>query len=89
MQRPKINKLYLFVRVVNDHIEHAEFVRYEDGSASYVVEGRLDGVEEPDAWKLVTNWFESNGFIESREAKAKGLIPEDWEPEKIIMADLL
>ncbi len=90
MRKPKTNKLYLFVRVTNDRIEHVEFVRYDDGSASYVIEGKLEGVEEdPDAWKLVVIWLAENGFVELLEAKAIGLIPKDWMPEKIIMSDLV
>ena len=87
MQRPKINKLYFFVRVVDNRIEHVEFIRHHDGTAIYHDDSASHVTDGPSVeWKLVTSWLEKNGYIESSDAKSKGLIPENWKPEKVILS---
>jgi hypothetical protein len=89
MRLPKCNKVYFFVRSVRGHIEYVEFVLYEDDSASYVVNGKLCGIEEdPAAWKMALDAIQDGGYVESFEAMKRGIIPSDWVPETVYLSEL-
>jgi hypothetical protein len=80
MNKPKIGKIYIFVRQSGDTLEHTEFIRYED-SAGFAADG-FHHVHEnhPEAWRNALNELASLGFMEINEARAAGRIPSDWEP---------
>ncbi len=81
MRKPKENRPYILVRVINGRIEQAEFTRFDDDSVSVIAEGRIIEVEfSPGAWKLLWADLEAQGYVEIRKARATGLVPADWKP---------
>lgn len=81
MDKPKADKPYDFVRVVEGAIEHTVFTRYSDGSACFITGGYIHGADNgPDAWRSALSQLQAMGFVELREAKTAGLVPEEWQP---------
>ncbi len=81
MDKPKIGKRYIFVRVRGGRIEHTEFVRYEDGSAGFEADGAYHIHEcHPQAWQGALQALAELGFVESRAAREQGIISSDWQP---------
>jgi hypothetical protein len=79
--KPKIGKIYIFVRKKGDGFEHTNFARHDDGSAEFVADGFIHIFEcHADAWKEALTALKNDGFVEMREAKKEGIIPIDWNP---------
>jgi hypothetical protein len=83
MDKPRIGKTYIFVRLKNGRLEHTEFCRHADGSAGFVADRNYHVHENhPDAWRGALAELARLGFIEMQEAKASGIVPTDWEPSE-------
>ncbi|MDR3405023.1 MAG: hypothetical protein P4L99_21150 [Chthoniobacter sp.] len=81
MKKPKVGKTYTFVRKRGDTFEHTDFVRGEDGSASFVADGYISIYEcDPDAWQHALDSLTQRGFIELGEAQQEGKVPLEWKP---------
>ena len=81
MDNPEIGKTYVFVRRIDGHIEHTEFSRHADGSAGFLADQMYHVYEnDPDSWKDALAHLERLGFVEAREAKTRGIVPQAWEP---------
>ena len=79
--KPKIGKLYYFVRKKNEKITFTEFTRHADGSGGFVADGFYSMHENhPDAWEDAILELEQMGFIEMKEAMSQGIIPDSWQP---------
>jgi hypothetical protein len=82
VRKPKVDRQYILVRLVDGRIEQAEFTRFSDDSVSIIAEGDETAIEfSPGAWELAWADLEARGFVELREAKAAGLVPLDWKPD--------
>jgi len=80
MNKPKIGKVYVFVRRHGDALEHTEFTRFED-SAGFATDGFYHVHENhPDAWRDALAALTSLGFLELSEAKATGMVSPSWQP---------
>jgi len=78
MLKPKIGKTYWFVRVHDGKAERTEYIRWGDGSSGFDVGNRMWSYDNrPDAWLFALQELARLGFVEEREAKAQGLIPEE------------
>lgn len=81
MERPKAEKPYTFVRSRAGEIESTTFVRYSDGSAGFVADGFFHVHEGgPDVWQNALAELATLGFEEIGAAKARGILPVDWNP---------
>jgi hypothetical protein len=90
MRRPKCNRVYFFVRAVGDRIEYVELIRFDDDSLTYVIDGKLCEVDEDlGGWRKVVDALQNSGYVEAREAKAKGIIPDNWIPTATCLRALL
>ena len=87
MKDPKVEKSYMFVRLNDSAIEHARYIRSADGSA-VVLYSEFAQVHErhPDAWRNALAELDVGGFVELRDAKDSGLIPQDWQPAATTLA---
>lgn len=80
MNKPKIGKPYVFVRRQGQAVEYTEFTRYSDGSAGFTEGGFIRGYDNAaDAWRHALADLATLGFDELEEAKARGLVPPDWQ----------
>ncbi len=78
MLKPKIGKIYWFIRVHDNKVERTEYVRWSDGSSGFDIGGLMYSYDnDPDAWLFALQELERMGFVEEREAKALGLVPEE------------
>jgi hypothetical protein len=83
MRRPKPNRAYFFVRVVDGNIECAEFMHFRDGSVALLCIGMaLDAEDDPEAWKKTLDSLVAEGFVELEEARQARLVPDEWEPQR-------
>jgi hypothetical protein len=81
MDKPKVGKICVFVRRKDGRLEHTEFARHADGSAGFLADRKYHIYENhPDAWKGALKELARLGFIEIREANARRVVPDDWEP---------
>ncbi len=80
MKELEVDRTYVFVRVVDGVVKHAEFRRRDDGSASVLKEDWFEAFEcHPDSWRRALEGLSSGGFVELDEARARGLVPPGWE----------
>jgi hypothetical protein len=83
MNKPKIGKTYTFVRRREDTFEHTDFMRHEDGSSGFLVDGHYSIFEcHLDAWQHALAALAELGFVELSEARKSGLVPADWHPTR-------
>ena len=80
MNKPRIGKAYVLVRRQGQAVEYTEFTRYSDGSACFTEGGFIQGNDNAaDAWRHTLAHLAALGFEELGEAKARGLVPPDWQ----------
>ena len=81
VDKPKVGKLYFFVRQKGDSFEHTEFTRHEDGSSGFAADGFFHVHEgNSDAWRGALQALAELGFQELEEARTGGVVPMDWQP---------
>ena len=81
-QRPKNGKPIWFVRTINERFELAQFVKYDDGSGSIFTKDREVEWEccGPDMWRDYWAALHEDGYIELQDAKAAGVVAQDFLP---------
>ena len=78
MLKPKIGKTYWFVRVHDAKVERTEYVRWSDGSSGFDAGNCVYSYDNNSgAWLFALQELTRLGFVEEREAKVLGLIPEE------------
>lgn len=82
MKRPKLDKVYYFIRIENGRIEIATVQRRKpENGGVFCGHGEIGmQMAEPGAWKSVLEYLRSQRFTELEEARAAGLVPKDWQP---------
>jgi len=82
MKTPAIGTNNVMVRVVGTVIQHAQFLRGEDGSALVVRDGFASIHEHGrDAWREAFAELVESGFVHLDDAVQSGLVPPGWAPE--------
>lgn len=78
MQRPKIDRLYWFVRNCDATVEWLQYIRHDDGSATVATRGGMASWEEdPNAWRLALDGIESDGWTLYADAVETGALSAD------------
>lgn len=80
VKKPKVGKNYIFVPKHGLTFEHTDYVRYEDGSSGFVVDGCVTTAHGPNGWQGVLIALAELGFVELNEARLSGFVPPGWEP---------
>jgi hypothetical protein len=81
---PTVGRVYHFVRVVRGEVEVARFVCGE-GGAAYSAAHSWDmesPVGDTDGWRDILAYLRRQGFAEWSEARAAGVLPAGWRPER-------